>query len=327
MDAHELLDPFERLLGDISPPARVREIEAGASPKALWEPLAESGFLDALTPESAGGAGLSLAQAAPLLQALGRHAVPVPAAETMVARALLGEAGVDAPEGPIVLATGAGPAAAPTPLALTASHALVQRGERLVLASLADETIQATGARDGLAGVVAVAADAAGPTLPAPVAGLRAVAAVVRAAAIAGAADRLLEMSVAYANARTQFGKPIGRQQAIQQQLAVMAEQVVAARLAAQIGCAGGLGTSVGAAAVAKHSASLAAVQIARIAHAVHGAIGVSEEYDLQLYTRRLYEWRLADGSEAYWAEVLGARRLAAPDRGSVDFLREHTAP
>lgn len=36
------------------------------------------------------------------------------------------------------------------------------------------------------------------------------------------------------------------------------------------------------------------------------GAIGISEEYDLQLLTRRLHEWRLADGSEGYWEDLLG---------------------
>ena len=76
------------------------------------------------------------------------------------------------------------------------------------------------------------------------------------------------------------------------------------------------------AAAIAKQVASIAAVPVAEIAHAVHGAIGISEEYDLQLYTRRLHEWRLADGSEAYWAAQLGAARLAAANQSSVDFIR-----
>src|SRR5690606_35947275 len=93
MDSNELLDPFNRLLEDVAAPLTVREIEAGGSADALWASLTESGFLDALVPESAGGAGLSLADINPLLQALGRYAVPAPVAETMVARALLAAAG------------------------------------------------------------------------------------------------------------------------------------------------------------------------------------------------------------------------------------------
>ena len=50
-------------------------------------------------------------------------------------------------------------------------------------------------------------------------------------------------------------------------------------------------------------------------------AIGISEEYDLQLFTRRLYEWRLADGSESYWNRLLGQARLADAV-GSVDWVR-----
>jgi acyl-CoA dehydrogenase len=61
---------------------------------------------------------------------------------------------------------------------------------------------------------------------------------------------------------------------------------------------------------------------VAAIAHAVHGAIGISEEYDLQLLTRRLHGWRLADGSEGYWAGVLGELRAAAPAMATADFIR-----
>ena len=63
--------------------------------------------------------------------------------------------------------------------------------------------------------------------------------AVVTAAQMVGALERVLELSVAFANQREQFGRPIGKFQAVQHQLAVMAEQVAAARMAAQIGCQG----------------------------------------------------------------------------------------
>jgi acyl-CoA dehydrogenase len=150
----------------------------------------------------------------------------------------------------------------------------------------------------------------------------RRVGAVVTAAAISGAADKILAMTIDYAGQRLQFGKPIARQQAVQQQLAVMAEQVVMARIAAQIGCAHGLVPSLVSAAIAKQGASRAAVQIAAIAHAVHGAIGISEAYDLCLYTRRLSEWRNAHGSEGYWAAQLGTARLASPAIMTVDYIR-----
>ncbi|ARS26109.1 acyl-CoA dehydrogenase family protein [Sphingomonas sp. KC8] len=324
MDQNELLDPFNRLLADACTPAVVRAIEGGGSPAVLWDALETSGFLDALAPESAGGVGLSLGAVAPLLMALGHFAVPLPVAETMVARALLGDAGIEHPQGPIVLATFVSRAA--IPMARTAGHALVQYGQELVLTKLADVPMQDTGVHHSLAAVISWPATPAGRVFAAGDTDLLALGAVLRATAIAGAADRLLAMTIAHANERVQFGKPIGRQQAIQQQLAVMAEHVVATRMAAEIGCAGGLRGDVMAAATAKRMASAAAATVADIAHAVHGAIGISEELDVQLHTRRLREWRLADGGERYWAERLGYARLAAAGMSSLDFVRTRIA-
>ncbi|CPJ26546.1 acyl-CoA dehydrogenase [Bordetella pertussis] len=80
-------------------------------------------------------------------------------------------------------------------------------------------------------------------------------------------------------------------------------------------------GGAPGRLAVAKARASEAAALAANTAHAVHGAIGVTEEYDLQLYTRRLHGWRLAHGSEAYWHQVVGAALMGSGD-GAVQFVR-----
>lgn len=319
MDGQDLLEPFARLLADVATPEKVRAVEAGGSADAMWQAFEESGFLDALVPEAAGGAGLSLSDVAPLLMALGAQAVPVPMAETMVARALMAGAGLSVPEGPIILAPKA--AALPVQLATTARWALVEEAGGLRLAEIA--TVEPTGVAGDLSGWLGLAEG--GAALPAPLEGLLPVAAILRAAAIAGAADRLLSMTVAYANDRVQFGKPIGKQQALQQQLALMAELAVAARLAAQIGCASGLPPTLQAAATAKHVASAAAADIAAIAHAVHGAIGISAEYDLQLLTRRLHGWRLADGSESLWAARLGQMHLGQA-HSTLDFIRQVAA-
>jgi alkylation response protein AidB-like acyl-CoA dehydrogenase len=63
-------------------------------------------------------------------------------------------------------------------------------------------------------------------------------------------------------------------------------------------------------------------VLVASIAHAVHGAIGVTEEYDLQLFTRRLHEWRMAHGSEAHWNPIIGRSMLASGVPTMTDFVR-----
>lgn len=144
--------------------------------------------------------------------------------------------------------------------------------------------------------------------------------ALALSAAISGAADRVLAMTIDHAEQRSQFGKPIGRQQAIQQQLAVMAEQVVAVRLAVELASAGSWPT-MNQAAFAKTVAATYAAPIANTAHAVHGAIGISEEYDLQLYTRRLQAWRLDGGGETLWAQRLGRSVLTAQD-DTLDWIR-----
>ncbi|WP_380879374.1 acyl-CoA dehydrogenase [Sphingomonas sp. DBB INV C78] len=321
MTRDELLEPFDRLLEDSCPPSVARAIEAGGSSTALWTLIDASGFLDALVPEDAGGAGLSLADAAPLLMALGRHAVPLPVGETMIARALIAGKRSEQPSGPVLLVPEH--CSAPIPMARAAGDALVQFGDHYILAPLAQAELVPASTSDPLTAILRWPARLKGPSFPAS-RDLRELAAIVASAAIAGAAGRLLEMTIAYANDRTQFGKPIARQQAVQQQMAVMAEQVIAARMAAEIGCRAGISGGRAAAATAKCRASAAALVVADIAHAIHGAIGISEESDVQLYSRRLREWRLAGGSEGYWASELGRLRLAAPALSSVNFVRRH---
>ena len=147
--------------------------------------------------------------------------------------------------------------------------------------------------------------------------------ALISATLMAGAMQRVLDATLVYANERAQFGKPIGKFQAVQQQLAVMAEQVFAARMAAQIGCSGdGIVPQPQRAALAKARAGEAAEKVVAIAHAVHGAIGATAEYDLQLYTRRLQEWRADFGAAPYWHAQLGQALIAAGE-ATLPFMLE----
>lgn len=305
MDMFELVDPFARLIEDVCTPASIRAVEAGEDRGAMWDAFAQSGFLDALVSEEAGGAGLSWMDVAPLIALLGRHAAPLPVGDTMVARAFLASAGMTVPDGAIAIATGPGP----VPFAAVSDYILSGSPETPKLSRV---EARKTGV---FRATTAYTQSVHGR-------GFRPIAATLRAGLIAGAAGRVLEMTVAYANERNQFGKPIGKQQAVQQQLAILAEQAVAARIAAAIGARAGLRPEPVAAAIAKHGTSLAAVQVAAIAHAVHGAIGISEEHDLQLLTRRLQDWRLSDGSESYWAGLLGHLRAEISGVPSVDFIR-----
>lgn len=135
----------------------------------------------------------------------------------------------------------------------------------------------------------------------------RALAAAVTAALMAGAMEKVEELTLDYANTRKQFGREIGKFQAIQHQIAVLAEEVMAARMAAQLAFEGApLAISHRRAGMAKLRAGEAALAVAAIAHAVHGAIGVSREHVLGRHTAALHQGRLTHGGEAWWARRLG---------------------
>lgn len=132
--------------------------------------------------------------------------------------------------------------------------------------------------------------------------------ALLRTAQIAGALDAALALSIAYANERQQFGKPIGKFQAVQQSLAVFAEEAAAVncggQAAARAAMRGEAGFEI---AAAKLRANAAAGVGAAVAHQVHGAIGFTQEHALHHFTRRLAAWRSEFGGDAHWAGVLGA--------------------
>ena len=333
MSTHELAEPFERLLADACAPAIVRAIESGADQAPLWARLEASGFVDTMVPESAGGAGLRLADAFPLFVVAGRHGMPLPLAQTMLVRALLAREGLTAPSGSITIAAQTRVASdgaivcAATPCGLVADWVVVALadGWRVLPVAYAERTPSGVHA--------SLRADLRWHALPAdaivgsaPLESAEAGAAIT-AALLAGAMARVLEISVAFANDRVQFGKSIGKFQAIQHQLAVMAEHVAAARMAAEIGCAGaGPSPAPLRAALAKARTSEAAALVAPMAHAVHGAIGITAELDLQLYTRRLHEGRADYGAEGHWNRVVG-RALIDSGASALDFMRSALIP
>lgn len=312
--ADMLLESFTRLLASACPPATVRAAESGADCAALWAELEASGFLDALLPEDAGGAGLALAEVFALVTACGECLLPVPFAETVIARALLQARGAALPAGAAVVLAAPGVL---LPQSGCATHALLQRETELLLLPLG-------AAREGLFQLPGRAPDPdAEPLLsvPAGSADLAVCAAAITAALMAGAMQRVLAMTLDHVGQREQFGRKLGQFQAIQHQVAVLAEQVVSVQVAARTGFEGAW-FETARTAIAKTRASEAAHTVCAIAHAAHGAIGVTAEYDLQLYTRRLKQWQLAFGGEACWARRLGALRAARPAGTAADFLR-----
>jgi acyl-CoA dehydrogenase len=324
-------DALTRLLADACPPARVRAIEREGDWRPLWAALADAGFVDAMQAEEAGGAGLGLESVLPLLARCGAAALPLPLGATMLSRAWLAANGAALPDGPITLAAaparreGGRVCAAEVPLGATADWVLLEiDGALLLLPTAAADLQPAPEGRSGLRADLAWSAEAVQAAGTVATFDWRAAGAWLAAAHSAGALESLLERTLQHARERTQFGRAIGGFQAVQHQLAMMAEEVAAARAAVRLGCFGGGGLPQSLpAALAKARTAEAAVRCTAIAHAVHGAMGVTAECDLQLLTRRLHDWRLAFGTESCWYAILGRESLAAGESGALDFVRD----
>ncbi|ALD93081.1 acyl-CoA dehydrogenase family protein [Cupriavidus gilardii] len=325
------VEAIESILQDACTPTVVRAIEGGADPRGLWATIEDAGFLELLVPEQSGGAGLTLSELAPVLIAMGRQPLPVPLAQSVAARALLRRARLGVPNGMITLAQAGmreadgGVVCPVTPYGAIADHVVLGLDGKVLLLDAGAASRVATGVHRDQAATLRWPAQAVPEPVAAPGADVGAWGAALHAALIAGAARRVFDLTLQYCNDRTQFGRAIGKFQAVQHQLSVMAELVAACHIAAQIGLSGdGDQPDRLPAAIAKSRTSEAAAAIAATAHALHGAIGITEEYDLQLLTRRLHQWRMAHGSEAFWQPVVGAACLASA-HATVDFIRAVT--
>jgi hypothetical protein len=330
-----LLESMGRLFQDHCTKAVADTAEAGTFPQALWQAVSESGVpLGGLV-----DSGVDWADLYAVLRVAGRFAAPIPLAETMLAAWIASSAGLDVTDRPMTV----GPVRADDRLMLERDGngwRLSGRAVRLPWASDAGRIVlladspqgEMAVALDGAAGAdIATGRNMAGePRDTLSFSGLRvagdAVArpgdgvdraalyrrgALARAVLMAGAMERALDTAVSYAQERRQFGRPIGKFQAVQQNLAVMAGQVAAAGAAADAGVEA-LSIEDPARqefliAIAKTRVGDAATLAAEIAHQVHGAIGFTKEYSLQLSTRRLWSWRDEFGGEAEWAVRVGA--------------------
>lgn len=136
-------------------------------------------------------------------------------------------------------------------------------------------------------------------------------AAAARCMEMLGAANAVLEMTVEYAKQRVQFGRPIGSFQAIQYHCANMAIQVDSCRHMAYLAMwrlAEGLPASAEVS-MAKAWVSRAYRQVCATAQQAHGAIGFTQDHNLQLYTRRARAQEVTFGNTGHHKELV-ARSL-----------------
>jgi alkylation response protein AidB-like acyl-CoA dehydrogenase len=114
---------------------------------------------------------------------------------------------------------------------------------------------------------------------------------VATAGDAAGAAERAVDVTSAYAKERTQFGKPIGSFQAVKHHCANMAMAVEASRAATRAAAEALDGDPAGwktAAAIAASYVGPACSEVCALEMRVHGGIGFTWEHDTHLHLKRV---------------------------------------
>lgn len=320
------LDPEQRMLEEslvgwlrrAAAPAAVRGWLDDGDPAGFESALADEGWLALGTAENRGGQGGGLLELALVAEQLARVCAPssgwlatvlaLPALDDEAAADLIERGALaalvvaaDRPVGAAaVRVDGTGALTGEVPLVLGADRAEVlvvpadgalhlvrsdAPGVTVTPTALLDRSRTAATVRFDEAAAVRLAADAAATLADAA---LRS--AVLVSADALGTAGRMLQLTVEYGGQRTQFGVPIGSFQAVKHAAAVMlvgdeASRSITYYAAASVDAA--LPDAPVHAAVAKAQVSRAAREAAESALTLHGAIGYTWEYDLQLFYKR----------------------------------------
>ncbi|WP_213575693.1 acyl-CoA dehydrogenase family protein [Rhodococcus sp. USK13] len=296
-----------------------------------WDLLGESGLTLLTTPESAGGSGGGITEAALMLDRTGYHALPAPLFETdLLASWLLGLHGTDASSAPMTAVQvdwSPGDLRAGkivlnrVPWGQIASDILVA-GDRFVgRIRTADAKIEPVGDLVGehYADVsVSVEALEVVPTSTDTRSEYLTRGAWARSEQICGALERILDLGIAHVTERHQFGRPIGKFQAVQELISRSAGLVTTAKAAtahaAAVVAQEGFDADSSriAVSIAKIQAGRAATVVSRDIHQAHGAIGFTLDHQLRHFTTRALAWNRDFGTSTQWSKELGRRALGS---------------
>jgi len=291
-----LLDTAERVFTDHctkglrdNAESGVNDDQHGLFPEDLWTVIQETGL------HQVGGddSGTTLGDAFRMIRLAGKFALPLPYPEILISnRFVKGRGLTTVAEGAIA------PWARCAERVITDDGQLVDEFDVVQGANLAGEP------RDEI-----VFEHSESVELPP---NFRAIMAMTRVAAMSGALEKLLELTISYVGERKQFGRPISGFQAIQHSVARMAGEV-AASMRASDAAIEALDTErfVIQVSAAKVRVGEAAGIVAEIAHQAHGAMGFTHEHELHHYTRRLWAWRDEYGHEKEWQQIIG-RHIAS---------------
>ena len=324
-----IIETLSRLLTDLCTPEVVDRSESGTFAENLWQVLTETGLTAAGIGVEAGGSGGDLEDSLLVIREAARFAAPVPLAEHFIAGLLLSEQGQSIESGPVTIASGKFIISDGLSLSGTADDVAFARwctqvvlvaqgpdGLKLCRVPASDfDMVQKNSVagepRDAISVNSKVAAESAFSVDSQLPERIKLMGAALRALMMSGALESVLEMTVQYSTERSQFGRPISKFQAIQQQLAILAGEVAACQMASHsvvdsFSTLGELDIAIGKARIGE------AVSICTdIAHQVHGAMGYTLEHSLNHRTRRLWSWREEYGNEREWQKLVG-RHFAA---------------
>jgi acyl-CoA dehydrogenase len=296
----------------------------------LWRNLEDTGLARLTSSQDAGPA-----EAAIVLSGLAKHATAVPIAETDLLAAWLADmAGVPVPDtGPLTVAI-AEAAESGGRITGTAREVPWPVGTVVLAARTADALHVAVIENADVVGGQNLAGEPRG-SLTFDVSDARTVdvgvadelqrrGAWARCNQIVGALDAACDLTVAHTRERVQFGRPLNKFQAVQHSLAAMAGEIERARAATALAIAAasdyGFDHSATDYAVtaAKVAVGRAVGPVTTIAHQLHGAIGVTVEHRLWLFTMRARGWVDEFGTTTQYARRLGRMALAAEDPWDV---------
>ena len=340
-----MADTVRGLLAETCRPVDLRRLMASGAARdaARWSALVELGLGGALVPENAGGFGLTAADFVLVAEACGHAALPEPLVEhagvalpllaalardrrsaTILDRALAGEI-------TIAVAHSANPFVAD---ADTAGAVLCLRDGDVHLCDADSVSLVPQPSADPFRRLFTLA-DRPCPTTAIATAAEASAAldaaldhgALFAAAQLVGIAQRAVELAVAYAGERSQFGKPIGSYQAVKHLVATAQVKIEFARpvvYAAAAEAHHGDAYSRARISHAKLAAAEAADLACRTAVQVHGAMGYSWEVDVHFFLKRALALASWWGDRRFHLDRVGRRAFDLPLGADRTFAREH---
>lgn len=301
-----------------APPPEVDEIgrmadDVLASAADPFATAVDLGWTAVGVPEEAGGSGGTFTDLAGLVRAAARHAHPVPLAEVAVARSLTDEPAVAAVAEDLVVTGGRVSAGADVGWPDRYGSVLLVGRDVAARVDLAGVTARPWRGLAGQPRARIECADVAAEVVPVPDgADPAARLTVLRVHTALGAVEGACRLTREHVTTRVQFGRPLNRLQAVAHRLAEME----CARVLLEVAASAALGLEPARVAAAAALVDPVAGTVARLAHQLHGAMGITRESQLHRYTTLLWSTRDEIGPASRWAARL--HEIACADEGSL---------